>query len=103
MYAIIETGGKQYKVSEGDTLFIEKIEAEDETKVEFDKVLAVSTDDGLKVGKPYIEKVKVTAEVEKNGKGKKIIVFKYKAKKGYKKMQGHRQPYTKVKIEKISL
>ncbi|NLF36421.1 MAG: 50S ribosomal protein L21 [Clostridiaceae bacterium] len=103
MYAIIETGGKQYKVSEGDTLFIEKIEAEDGTKVEFDKVLAVSTDDGLKVGKPYIEKVKVTAEVEKNGKGKKIIVFKYKAKKGYKKMQGHRQPYTKVKIEKISL
>ncbi|HXK72139.1 MAG: 50S ribosomal protein L21 [Clostridia bacterium] len=103
MYAIIETGGKQYKVSEGDTLFIEKIEAEDGTKVEFDKVLAVSTDDGLKVGKPYVEKVKVTAEVEKNGKGKKIIVFKYKAKKGYKKMQGHRQPYTKVKIEKISL
>lgn len=103
MYAIIETGGKQYKVSEGDTLFIEKIEAEDGTKVEFDKVLAVSTDDGLKVGKPYIEKVKVTAEVEKNGKGKKIIVFKYKAKKGYKKMQGHRQPYTRVKIEKISL
>jgi large subunit ribosomal protein L21 len=103
MYAIIETGGKQYKVSEGDTLFIEKIEAEDGTKVEFDKVLAVSTDDGLKVGKPYVEKVKVTAEVEKNGKGKKIIVFKYKAKKGYKKMQGHRQPYTRVKIEKISL
>ena len=103
MYAIIETGGKQYKVSEGDTLFIEKIEAEDGTKVEFDKVLAVSTDDGLKVGKPYIEKVKVTAEVEKNGKGKKIIVFKYKAKKGYKKMQCHRQHYKKVKIEKISL
>ena len=102
MYAIIETGGKQYKVSEGDTLYIEKIEAEN-GKVEFDKVLAVSTDEGLKVGKPYVEKAKVTAEVEKNGKGRKILVFKYKAKKTYKKMQGHRQPYTKIQIEKITL
>lgn len=103
MYAIIETGGKQYKVSEGEILFIEKIEAEDGNKVVFDKVLAVSTDAGLEVGKPYVEKAKVTAVVEKNGKGKKILVFKYNPKKGYKKMQGHRQPYTKIKIEKISL
>ncbi|MFA5340404.1 MAG: 50S ribosomal protein L21 [Clostridia bacterium] len=102
MYAIIETGGKQYKVSEGDTLYIEKIEAEN-GKVEFDKVLAVSTENGLNVGKPFVNNAKVTAQVEKNGKGRKILVFKYKAKKTYKKMQGHRQPYTKVTIDKISL
>ena len=101
MFAIIETGGKQYKVSEGDILFIEKIEAEAETSVKFDKVLAVSGDDGFKVGAPYVEGVSVEAKVVKQGKGKKIYVLKYKAKKNEKKKIGHRQLYTKVEITKI--
>ena len=101
MFAIIETGGKQYKVSEGDILFIEKIEAEAETSVKFDKVLAVSGDDGFKVGAPYVEGVAVEAKVVKQGKGKKIYVMKYKAKKNEKKKIGHRQLYTKVEITKI--
>ncbi|MFA7673646.1 MAG: 50S ribosomal protein L21 [Clostridia bacterium] len=103
MYAVIETGGKQYRVSEGDTLFIEKVEVEDGKSLVFDKVLAVSDESGLKVGKPYVEGAKVDATVEKNGKGKKILIFKYKAKKTEKKMMGHRQPYTKVMINKITL
>jgi large subunit ribosomal protein L21 len=103
MYAVIETGGKQYKVSEGDTLFIEKVEVEDGKGLVFDKILAVSDESGLKVGKPYVEGAKVEATVEKNGKGKKILIFKYKAKKTEKKMIGHRQPYTKVLINKITL
>lgn len=102
MYAIIETGGKQYRVQEGDTLFIEKLEANQGDTVEFDKVLAVSKDGQLVLGTPVVGGAKVSATVVENGKGPKIIVFKYKAKKDYRKKQGHRQPYTKVKIEQIN-
>ena len=102
MHAIIETGGKQYKVAEGDTLFIEKLAVEAGEAVTFDKVLAVIDGDKITVGTPVVEGAKVDASVVKNGKGKKVIVFKYKPKKGYRRKQGHRQPYTKVTIGKIS-
>ena len=102
MYAIIETGGKQYKVQEGDVLFIEKLDVEAGADVEFDQVLAVSNGSELTVGTPVVEGAKVSATVEKNGKAKKIIIYKYKAKKDYRKKQGHRQPYTKVVINKIN-
>lgn len=101
MHAIIETGGKQYKVSEGDTLFIEKLGVEAGESVVFDKVLAVLDGDKATFGAPLVAGAKVSASVVKNGKGKKIIVFKYKPKKGYRRRQGHRQPYTKVQIGKI--
>lgn len=101
MYAVIETGGKQYQVKEGDILFIEKLNAEAEQTISFDKVVAVGTDNGLTVGVPYVENAAVEAKVLKNGKSKKITVFTYKPKKGEKKKQGHRQPYTQVKIEAI--
>ena len=101
MHAIIETGGKQYKVAEGDTLFIEKLPVEAGEAVTFDKVLAVIDGENVTVGTPVVEGAKVDASVVKNGKGKKIIVFKYKPKKGYRRKQGHRQPYTKVTINKI--
>lgn len=103
MNAIIETGGKQYKVAEGDTLFIEKLPAEAGDAVTFRKVLAVIDGDKLTVGTPVVEGAKVDASVVKNGRGKKVIVFKYKPKKGYRRKQGHRQPYTKVTIGKISV
>ncbi|QZY57085.1 50S ribosomal protein L21 [Crassaminicella profunda] len=102
MYAIIETGGKQYRVQEGDTLFVEKLEANEGEAVEFDKVLAVSKEGSLSVGTPVVDGAKVSATVVENGKAKKVIVFKYKAKKDYRKKQGHRQPYTKIKVEKIN-
>ncbi len=103
MYAILETGGKQYKVSEGDTIYVEKLGVKDDETVTFDKVLAVGNGEGLKVGAPYVEGANVTAKVAvADGKSKKIIVFKYKPKKGYARKQGHRQPYTKVVIEKIN-
>ena len=103
MTSIIETGGKQYKVSEGDVIFIEKLPAEADEVVTFDKVLAVIGDDTQAIGEPYVEGAKVTAKVVKNGKSKKVIVYKMHPKKGSRRKQGHRQPYTKVQIETISL
>jgi len=103
MYAIIETGGKQYRVQEGDVFFIEKLNAAEGESITFDKILAVSDDKSLNVGKPYVENAKVDATVLAQGKAKKVIIFKYKAKKDYRKKQGHRQPFTKVKIEKINI
>ena len=102
MYAVIETGGKQYKVSEGDVIFIEKLDAEAGAAVTFDKVLAVGEGADIKVGAPSVAGASVEASVVKNGKSKKIVVFKMKPKKGYRKKQGHRQPYTKVEIKKIN-
>ena len=99
--AIIETGGKQYKVKEGDEIFIEKLDAEAEEKVTFDKILAIFGTDTVKIGAPYVDGAKVNASVVKNGKSKKIIVFKMRPKKGYRRKQGHRQPYTKILIDKI--
>lgn len=101
MYAVIETGGKQYKVQEGDVLYVEKLNANEGETVSFDKVLLVSKESGLVVGSPLVSGAKVTGKVEKHGKGKKIIIFKYKPKKNSRKKQGHRQPYTKVVIDKI--
>ena len=103
MKAIIVTGGKQYTVAEGDVLFIEKLNAEAEQTVKFDQVLAVLDGENSKVGTPVVEGAAVEATVVKNGKGKKITVFKYKSKKNEKKKIGHRQPYTKVEITKIAL
>ena len=100
MYAIIETGGKQYKVSEGDFVFVEKLDVEEGTAVTLDKVLVVANGEDIKVGAPYVDGAAVEAVAVKNGKEKKIIVYKYKAKKGYHKKQGHRQPYTKLEIKK---
>lgn len=101
MYAIIETGGKQVKVTEGQEVYIEKIDAAEGDTVTFDKVIFVGGEE-TKVGAPYVEGVTVSAKVEKHGRGKKIVIFKYKSKKNYRKKQGHRQPYTKVTIEKIN-
>lgn len=101
MYAIIETGGKQYKVEEGDTILIEKIEGNDGDLVRFDRILLVSNNEELKVGKPLVEGAAVEGTIVEQGKNKKVVIFKYKAKKDYRKKQGHRQPYTKVKVEKI--
>lgn len=101
MYAVLTTGGKQYKVSEGDTIYVEKLNAEADSEVELNEVLAVSKEDGLKVGNPLVEGAKVTAKVVKQGKDRKVIVFKYKSKKDYRRKQGHRQPFTKLLIEKI--
>ena len=102
MQAIIVTGGKQYNVVEGDVLFIEKLEVEAGEAVVFDQVLAIVDGENTKFGTPVVEGAKVEATVVKNGKGKKIRIFKYNPKKGYHKRQGHRQPYTKVEINKIS-
>ena len=101
MYAIIESCGKQYKVSEGDVVFFEKLDAEEGKKVTFDKVILVSEEGKVQIGNPYIKGIKVEGKVVSHGKGKKIIVFKMKAKKNYRRKQGHRQPYTKVEITSI--
>ncbi|MDN5347283.1 MAG: large subunit ribosomal protein [Clostridia bacterium] len=103
MYAIIETGGKQYRVSEGESLRVEKLPVAEGEMVTLDRVLAVGSEEGLKVGKPILQGARVLARVEKQGKGKKIIVFKYKPKKNYRRKQGHRQPYTQIRIEKIEI
>ena len=103
MKAVIVTGGKQYTVAEGDVLFIEKLNAEAEATVKFDNVLAVLDGENTKIGAPVVEGAVVEAKVVKNGKGKKLTIFKYKPKKGEKKKMGHRQPYTKVEITKIAL
>lgn len=101
MYAIIETGGKQVKIEEGQEIMVELLEGEAGETVTFDKVLFVGGDD-TKVGTPYVEGATVTGKIEEHGRGQKIIVFKYKPKKNYRRKQGHRQPYTKVTIEKIN-
>ena len=101
MYAIMETGGKQYRVQEGDVVFIEKIEGEADSKVAFDKIVLVADDNGAKVGAPYVDGATVEATLLKNGKGKKITVLTYKPKKSEKRKMGHRQPYTQVRIESI--
>ena len=101
MYAIIKTGGKQYKVSEGDEIIIEKLEVEEGANVVFEEVLALVDGENVKIGQPKVEGAKVTASVVKNGKGPKIRIFKYKHKTNYRRRMGHRQPFTKVKIEKI--
>ena len=103
MYAIIKTGGKQYRVQEGDNIFVEKLDADVDSNVVFDQVLAVVNDGDVKVGAPVVEGAKVTAKVLAQGKEKKILVFKYKAKSNYRRRQGHRQPFTKVSIEKSRL
>ena len=103
MKAVIVTGGKQYTVAEGDVLYIEKLNAEAEATVKFEEVLAVLDGENCTIGAPVVEGAAVEAKVFKNGKGKKIHVLKYKAKKGEKKKIGHRQPYTKVEITKIAL
>ena len=103
MTAIIVTGGKQYKVAEGDTIFIEKLDVNAGDNLTFDQVLAVIDGDKATFGAPVVEGAKVEASVVKNGRGKKIRIFKYNPKKGYRKRQGHRQPYTKVTIGKISV
>lgn len=101
MYAIIESCGKQYKVTKGDVVFFEKLEAEEGKKVTFDNVVLVSEEGKVQIGNPYVKGVKVEGKVISHGKAKKIIVFKMKAKKNYRRKQGHRQPYTKVEITGI--
>ena len=102
MYAVVVTGGKQFRVQEGDVIFVEKLNAEVDSTVELTEVLAVSNGETLKVGTPVVEGAKVVAKVLKHGKQKKILVFKYKPKKKYRKTQGHRQPYTKILIKSIN-
>ena len=102
MYAIVKTGGKQYKVAQVDVLFVEKLEANEGDVVTLDQVLAVAGENGLTVGAPVVEGATVTAKVVAQGKAKKVIVYKYKAKKDYRRKQGHRQPYTKLVIESIN-
>ncbi len=102
MFAIIETGGKQYRVQEGDVITVEKLNIEDGEKITFDKVIMISDGKTVKIGSPYVESCNVTGTVVESGKGPKVIIFKYKAKKDYRKKQGHRQPYTMIKIDKVS-
>ena len=102
MYAIIETGGKQYKVQNGEQIRVEKLDAEIGSTVVFDKVLAAGEGSDIKVGTPYLDGLTVEADVVESGKGDKVIIFKYKAKKDYRKKQGHRQPYTLVEITSVA-
>ncbi len=98
MYAVIETGGKQYRVSEGDVITVEKLNVEDGANVELDKVLILGEGSDIKVGTPYIDGAKIMGRVVESGKAKKVVIFKYKSKKDYRKKQGHRQPYTMIEI-----
>lgn len=102
MYAVIETGGKQYRVQEGDVISVEKLGLIEGEGYTFDKVLMVSAEDGIKVGNPYIEGATVAASTIEEGRGKKVVIYKYKSKKGYHKKTGHRQYYTKLKINTIN-
>lgn len=101
MYAIIETGGKQYRVKEGDTIYVEKLDLDVNSSYEFDKVLAIFDENNTKIGNPFVAGVKVKSTVVAHVKGRKIVVFKYKPKKDYRRKNGHRQPYTKITIDKI--
>lgn len=101
MYAVVETGGKQYKVSEGDKIYVEKLDVKEGAKVTLDKVLAIGTDKGIKAGTPYVKGAAVEAKAVKNGKAKKVLVMTYKPKKNEKRKMGHRQPYTMLEITKI--
>lgn len=102
MYAVIEQGGKQYRVSEGDKFKVEKIHAEDGALVTFDKVILLGKDEGAVIGAPYVEGASVSAKIVESGKNDKVIVFKYRRKKNYRKFRGHRQQYTLVQIESIN-
>jgi large subunit ribosomal protein L21 len=101
LYAVIKTGGKQYKVNEGSVLKVEKLEAQPGDRITLDQVLMIGDDDGVKIGDPLVANATVTVEVLEQGRDKKIIVYKYKKRKNYHKKQGHRQPFTKIKVEKI--
>ena len=103
MYAVIETGGKQYRVTEGDKIFVEKLDIEAGSSISIKEVLVIEKDDQTLVGKPYVTGASVRAEVVENGKAKKVVIYKYKAKKDSKKKQGHRQPYTQLEIKSISM
>ena len=103
MYAVIESGGQQFKVAAGETLKVDKLQGEVGTEVMLDKVLMVKSDEDVKIGMPYLEGAKVVAEIVDQGRDKKVIVFKFKRRKGYKKMKGHRQHITTIKISKIEL
>ena len=103
MYAIIETGGKQYKVTEGDVITVEKLAVEQGQQYDFDKVIMVVKENDVTVGAPYVAGAKVSASVLGEGKHKKVVVYKYKSKKGFHKKKGHRQPFTKLQIQSISL
>lgn len=102
MYAVIETGGKQYKVTKGDVIYVEKLDVKEGAAITFDKVLLVGEGSDVKVGAPLVDGATVSGKVIKNDKAKKVVVYKYKPKKGYHKKHGHRQPYTKVEISKVN-
>jgi len=101
MYAVIRTGGKQYRVREGSRLAVEKLDGEPGATIEFDQVLLVSDDAGVRIGAPYLEGSKVTAVVQERGKGRKVGIVKFRRRKGYKRMKGHRQPYTRIQVTGI--
>jgi len=103
MYAVIETGGKQYRVQPGDVISVEKLDVEAGEKIDFDRILLASDGTNLEIGTPVVDAVKVSGTVVENGKGKKVIIYKYKAKKDFRKKQGHRQPYTMIKIDEVSV
>jgi large subunit ribosomal protein L21 len=102
MYAVIKTGGKQYRVTEGETLKVEKLDAEEGASVEFDQVLMIADGDRIQVGTPYVEGARVTATVKSQGRGPKVVIVKFRRRKHYRKTQGHRQSYTELRVSDIS-